>query len=112
VSAFDFVVDCFADVVKESGTFGRPNVEAHLGGHHTHEVRDFDGVFEDVLGKAVAEFQAAEKFDDLEVHRGNTGAADGVFAGADDGFIHFLRDFGHDLLDARRMDAAIQPSIA
>ena len=59
VRAFDFVVHGLADVVKQSGPFGGGDVEAHFRGHHGHEMGDFDGMFQHVLRKAVADSGAA-----------------------------------------------------
>ena len=107
VGAFDFVVERFANVVQEAGFFGGDGVEAHFGGHEGHELGDFDGLVQDVLGEAVAEFERAEAFGDFGVHGRQAEAKDGVFAGFDDVLVHFAADFGDDFFDAGGVDAAI-----
>src|ERR1043165_7282120 len=52
--------------------------------------------------------EAAENFQDFEVHRGEAGFGNGVIRKAKDGFVHLFVDFGDDFLDAAGMNAAIE----
>src|ERR1051325_6172612 len=105
---FDALIARLAEVMEEAGAFGGEEVEAEFGGHEGHEVGNFDGMVEHILGEAVAESEPAEDFDNLDIHGRQADALDGVFAGAEDALGHLLADLGHDLFDAGRMNAAVE----
>jgi hypothetical protein len=108
VRAFDFVVDGFANVMKEPGALGGGDVKTEFGGHEAHEMGNFDGVVEDVLGVAVAKVEAAKDFEDFEVERREAGLGDGFVGEAKYSFVHLFVDLGDDFFDSAGMDAAIE----
>ena len=65
-------------------------------------------MIEDVLRETVPELQPAKQLHDFGVHRTGPDLVDGLFARFEDGFIHLRLDLGDDLLDARRVDAAVE----
>ena len=60
MGAFDLVVHGLADVVQQTRALGSLNVQTQLRGHQAHQVRDFDGVLQDILRKTVPKAQAAQ----------------------------------------------------
>ena len=106
--SFHFVAEGFADVVKESGAFRCRDIETDFRCHQSREMGDLHAVIQNILRKAVAETQAPEHFHDFRLHGGQAGFLHGVFACAHNRLVHFLRDFGDDLLDPRGVDTAVQ----
>ncbi len=107
VWAFDFVTHRFADVVQQAGALGHAHVDAQFRGHQAHQMCDLDRVIEEVLRIAVAEMELAQQFHDSRVHGRQAGPRDRLLALAHDGFVHFLRHFRHDFVNARRVDASV-----
>ena len=108
VRAFHFMINGLSDVVQQAGPLGSGDVQAEFRGHQSHQLRNFDGMIEDVLREAVPETQPAQQLDDFHLHRRQPQLEDRLFAAAQNGFVHFLRNFGHDFLDARGMDAPVE----
>jgi len=44
VRSLDFVVDGFADVVEQAGSFGGGDFQTEFRGHQRHDLGDFNGV--------------------------------------------------------------------
>ena len=106
--ALQVAVDGFADVVQKCGARGDVAVEAELLRHDAGEERDLLRVIEDVLAVAGSELQPPHQpqhfgmqIEEAELERGSLPLlADGV--------LHLGLDLFDDLLDARRMDAAVR----
>ena len=107
VGAFDLVVHGLADVVQQPGAFGLLLVEAEFGRHDAAQEGDLHGVLEHVLGEAGAVVQAAEQVDDLGVDAVDADVEGGLLADLLQLGVHLALDLAHDLLDARRVDAAV-----
>ena len=61
MAALDLVVDRLADVMQQACAARLNRVETQLARHHAGDVRDLDGVLQDVLAVAGAVAQAAEQ---------------------------------------------------
>ena len=85
----------------------RIGVQPHFFGHHAGDERHFDRMPQHVLAVAGAVVQAAEQVDDSLVEAADAGFLDGFFAESLDLRLDLLLRFGDDLLDPRRMDAAV-----
>ncbi len=107
VRTFDLVVDGLANVMEQSDATADGFVLAQLGGHHTFDAGDLDGVVEHVLREAVTEFQASEQFQYFRMNGLQTELERGVLAGFADHLIEFSADLGNLFLDAGGIDAAI-----
>ena len=59
VGAFDFMVDGLTNVMQQTCFLGFGNIYTHLGSHQLHDMRHFDGVFQDILAEAATEFQTS-----------------------------------------------------
>ena len=107
VAALDLVVDGLADVVQEARAPRQFGVEAELLGEHGRQVGHLDRVLEDALAVAGAVLEAAEELDLLRVQAVDARIEGHLLAGVEDVLLDFLADLGNDLLDARRLDAAV-----
>ena len=96
-----------ADVVQQAGALGFLHVEAHLGRHRGAEVGHFARVLQQVLAVAGAEAHAAHHLNQLGVQAVNAQVDDGFLADFDDFLFDVLAGFGHNLLHAGRVNAAV-----
>ena len=105
--ALQVAVDRLADVVQERRARGDVAVEAEFLGHDAGEERDFARVVQHVLSVAGAELQASHQSQHFGVEVVEPELERRRFAFLADGFLHLGLDLLDDLLDARRMDAAV-----
>ena len=63
------MVDGFAEVVQQACALGKRHVDAELGCHQARDMRDLDGVVQNVLTIGRAVFLAAQELDDLDARR-------------------------------------------
>ncbi len=107
VRALHLAVDRLADVVQERGAHGDVRVEADLPGHDAGEPRDFGRVRQHVLAVAGAELQPSHQPEDLGVEIVQAELEGDRRAFLAHLLVGFVLDLLDDLLDARRMDAAV-----
>src|SRR5439155_5098297 len=107
VRALDLVVDRLADVVQQTRSLHGLHVVAALAREHARDVRDLDGVSQNVLAVRRAEVQPAEVLHEIGVEAGDPDLVDGGLGG----LLHDLVDLGlrlrDHLLDARGVDAPV-----
>src|SRR3954470_12417311 len=107
VRAFHLAIDRLADIVDERGTDRNVGVEPDLTGHDAGQPRDLGGMCEHVLPVAGAVLEAAHQPVDFRVKivqpelEGDRGA---FLAHR---LVGLLLDLLYDLLDSRRVDAAV-----
>ena len=104
---FGFVVGHLADVVQQTGAACDLGVEAQLGGHDACEVGRFAGVLQEVLSVGRTVLHLADQTDHLGVESVDAEVDCRAFADIDNLLLDLLLDFGHDLLDAGGVDAAV-----
>ena len=107
VRALDLVVDGLAEVVQEAGALGGRLVEAKLGGHDAAEGGHLDGVREHVLAEGGAVAQGAQGLHELGVQVMDAGVEGGLLAGLADALGDERLRLLVELLDTRRVDAAV-----
>ena len=78
------MVNRLANIVEQADSFGERLAQSHFSGHDAFDFGNLNGVVEDVLGKAVPEFQASQQFDQFRMNLGHTKLERGFFAGLDD----------------------------
>ena len=83
------------------------HVHAELGGQQAGDMRDLDGVVEDVLAVARAVLHPAEQLDYLRVQAVDVGLERGALALGLDGGVDLALGLGDHLLDAGRVDAPV-----
>ena len=87
VAALHLMVDGFAEVVQQACALGKRHVDAELGCHQARDVRDLDGVVQNVLTIGRAVFLAAQELDELGVQVVDAGLKGGAFALDLDGMV-------------------------
>lgn len=107
VLAFDFVGDGLTDVVEQGGGLGDAFVGADFVSDHTGDVGHFDGMEQDVLAVAGAEFEFAEEVEQFTRDADDADFAGGVFAGADDFFLDFAFGLSDGFFDGSGVDATV-----
>ena len=65
-------------------------------------------MIENILRVAVTKAEPAQQLDDLCVDRRQAQLGDRLLAGSQYRFVHLLRNLGHHLLNARRVNAPVQ----
>ena len=80
MAAFHLVVDGLAEVVQKTRALGKRHVHAQLAGQQPGNVRDLDGVVQNVLAVGRAVLLAAEELDELGMQVVNAGFETGAFA--------------------------------
>jgi len=111
VGAFHVVVDGLADVMQQAAHLGHGDVRAQLGGDDPGDVGGLDGMGVLVLAVAAAELELADQLDQLRVQAGQADLVDGALAFLQDHALDFLARIFHQLLDAGRVDAAVNDQL-
>ena len=93
--------------MEERGADGDVRAEAELARHDAGEERDLLRVVQDVLAVAGAELQPAHQLEHVGMQVVQPQLERRRLAVLADGVVHLAADFLDDLLDARRMDAAV-----
>lgn len=101
------MVNRLADIVQQTGTLGKRNVCAKLGGHHAGNVRLFDRVYKYILTVAGAVAESAQNFDKLGIDSVNAGFKGRLFAGLLDDLFDLAAAFFDHFFNACRMDTAV-----
>ncbi len=104
---FRLVVRHLAYVVQESGTARFLRVQAQLRRHYGTEVGRLAAVLQKVLAVGGTVFHAPNHADELRVQTVDAEVDGGALARLDDFFLHLAAHFGHYLLDAGRVYAAV-----
>ena len=107
VRALQVAIDGLADVVEEGRAGRHLAVEAQLLRHDAGEERDFLRVVQDVLPVAGAELQSSHQPQHFGMQVEEPELEGGGFAFAADRLLHVRLHLLDDLLDPRRMDAAV-----
>ena len=107
VAAFHLVVDGFAEVVEQACALCQRHVDAQLGRHQARNVRDLNGVVQNVLAVGRAVFLAAQELDQLGVQIVHARFERGAFALDLDGVVDLAAGLFDHVLNAGRMDAAV-----
>jgi hypothetical protein len=107
VRAAEVAIDGLADVVHERRARRDRGVEADLARHDAGEVGHFLRVVEHVLTVARAELQLAHQPHDFQVQVEQAELEGGGLALLERGLLHLGLHLLDDLLDARRVDAAV-----
>ena len=102
-----FLVGHLAYVVKQTCAACLLGIEAELGGHDGAEVGGFARVLQEVLAVRRAVFHFAHHTDEVGVQPVDAEVYSCAFAGLNDFFFDLLAHFGHDFLDAGRVDASV-----
>ena len=97
----------FADVVQQAAALGDRVVDAELHGHERRELRDFERVHEHVLSVRRAIAQTSEELEHLGMDVGDAERERRGLPFLEQLLIELLADLLDQLLDARRMDAAV-----
>ena len=61
MGSFDFMVDGFAEVMKQAGALSRNRIKAELRSHNAAQVRDLERMVQDALAKRGAESKATKR---------------------------------------------------
>ena len=96
-----------AKVVEEGAAPAHFDVRPELHRDHGAEVGAFHGVAELVLAVAGAKLEPAEVLDQVRVHARHVRIDRGLFPRFGDGGVQLLSRLGHDLFDARWVDATV-----
>ena len=107
VAALYLVVNGLAQIMEQSGALGKRHVDAELGCHQARDVRDLDGVVQNVLTIGRAVFLAAQELDELGVQVVDAGLKRGAFALDLDGVVDLAAGLFDHVFDAGGMDAAV-----
>ncbi len=105
--ALDVVVNCLAQVVKQTGALGGHNVQAKLGSHHAAEIRDLEGVLKHVLTKRGTVAQGTKGLDDLGVQVVDASIEGSLLASLAHALLNQVGSLVIHLLDAGRVNAAV-----
>lgn len=90
VGSFNFVGHRLTDIMEKTGTSCGIDIGTDLGGEHTCDMSDLDGMNENVLTVAGTVAHSSEEFNDLGVYSVN--------AGFDDSALAVLLDLSFDFL--------------
>ena len=104
-------VDRLPDVVEESGPLGDLGLGAELGGHVRREPRDLLGMLKNVLAVRGPVLQPPQQLDQLRVQVGDRELERGRFPFLADLLPQLRAHLLDDLLDARRVDAAVRDQL-
>ena len=107
VRALDLLVDRLADVVQQAGAARQLDVEPELAGHDAGEEADLDRVRQQVLRVRRAELEPADRAHQLGMHLVQAEVEHRLLAGVLTVRLDLVGALGHDLLDARGMDAPV-----
>src|SRR3990167_5192979 len=69
MSSLNFVVDCFAYIMKQCGFLGCRNIQPQLCGEHSRYVGHFYRVKENILPETGSERQSAKQVREFGIHR-------------------------------------------
>ncbi len=108
VRAFDFMVDRFPEVMEQACPPRQLLVHAALGSHHTRKVGHLTRMHEHVLSVARPEPEPPQELDDFGVDIVEPQVEGRLLALVLHGDIQVFLDLFRDLLDARRVNAAVQ----
>src|SRR6476660_7678223 len=107
VRAFDFVVDCLADVVEQPRCLADVDVRADLGGQGAGDDRGFQRVGQDVLPVAGAEFEPAKQLDQVRMQANDIRLIGDALALFADRAIQLGLRLVDNVLDPGRVDPAV-----
>ena len=93
--------------MQQACALGKRHVDAELGCHQARDVRDLDGVVQNVLTIGRAVFLAAQELDELGVQVVDAGLKGGAFALDLDGVVDLTAGLFDHVFDAGGMDAAV-----
>ena len=93
--------------MQQACALGKRHVDAELGCHQARDVRDLDGVVQNVLTIGRAVFLAAQELDELGVQVVDAGLKRGAFALDLDGVVDLAAGLFDHVFDAGGMDAAV-----
>src|SRR5438067_3720350 len=96
-----------ADVVEQPHALGQLDVDLDLGRHHPREPGDLLRVLEAVLAVGSPELHAAHELDELGMQPVHPDLETGLLPLVLQVLLHLQLDLLDDLLDARRVDAAV-----
>ena len=96
-----------ADIVDEPGPFGQVFIDAQFSGHDAGQLRDFDGMAQDILAITGTITQAPEDFDEFRMQTVNARFIRRLFASFADFLIDFFAGLFDHFFNACRMDTAI-----
>ena len=108
MAALDLVREGLADVVQEGAALDQCRLDAQLGGHDAGDVRGLDEVSEHVLAVAGAVLEPAECRQQPLVEIGDADVGEGVAGGAQAQLVDLGLALLVGLLDAVRVDAAVE----
>jgi hypothetical protein len=101
------VVDRFSQVVQQTRSFSRHDVDAEFRGQKPGDVRDFYGVVQYVLPVTRPVSLTADELDDLAVQAVYARLECRAFALGLDGRVHFFLGLLDHFLDSSGMDTAV-----
>ena len=107
VRAVALEVHGLAQVVQQAGPARDVHAAADFGGHRPGQMRDFDGVAQDILAVAGAEHQLAQQTLDFRMQAADAGLDGGALARFLDALFGKLAGFLDGLFDAPRVDAPV-----
>ena len=107
VGPFDLVVDCFAYVMKQTGSFGLFNINAQFRSHHSAQKSHLKGMLKDVLAVAGPVFQYAEKTNKLHVNTMCSNIKGRLFTHLPNGHLKFFADLFNYLFNPCRMNPTV-----
>ena len=105
--ALDVVVNCLAQVVKQTGALGGHNVQAKLGSHHAAQIRDLEGMLKHVLTKRGTVAQSTKGLDYLGVQVVDAGIEGSLFASLAYALLNQVGSLVIHLLNTGGMNAAV-----
>src|SRR5262249_14888749 len=111
VRSLHLAVDRLADVVEQARALGDLGVGTELRGHVGREPGDLLGVLEHVLSVGRPVLQTPEQLDELGMEIRDRKLARGRFPFLADALPELRADLLDDLLDARRVDAAVDDEL-
>ena len=107
VSALDFVVNRFADIVQKPRAFRNFDVRAEFRRHNACKERDFQRVLQHVLTVACTIFKFAQNFDKFRMNAVNTALEHRVFARFFDKSVNFFFDLIDHFFDACGVNSSV-----
>ena len=106
-----FLLGNLSDIVQQAGPLGEFGVEPQFGSHHRADVGHLAGVLQEVLPVGGAVFHTADQPDQFDVQAMDAQVDTGALAGLQNLVLELLLDLRDHLLDAGRVDAAVDDQL-
>ena len=111
MGSFDFMVDSFAEVMKQTRALSRNRIKAELRSHNAAQVRDLERMVQDALAKRGAESKATKRANKFRVQVMDANVERRLLASLLDLLVHELFSLRVHLFDAGRVDAAVSDEV-